>query len=150
MSGCCPRPTSSAGSRLAALKQSSDRSWAVPTKCVAASLTGDEAVICILSHGNCPYQVQQPTTGGRHTDYCIRQGSEQPPSGSVPCYVTTEVVAVGPETPLPELVQQFIDARADRIVVRDEVGRPIGVILAADVLKDVAAAPRESTNGDDS
>ena len=57
---------------------------------------------------------------------------------AVPCYVTTEVVAVGPEAPLPELVQQLIDARADRIIVRNEVGRPIGVISAADVLKAVA------------
>jgi CBS domain-containing protein len=70
----------------------------------------------------------------------MRKGSEQPLFESVPCYVTTEVVAVGPETPLPELVQQFIDTRADRIIVRDEVGRPVGVISAADVLKAVAGA----------
>jgi CBS domain-containing protein len=114
------------------------------------ALTGGEAVICIRAHGSCSYQVQQPTIGGRHTELCMRQESEQPPFGGVPCYVTTGVVAVGPETPLPELVQQFIDARADRIIVRDEVGRPIGGISATDVLKAVAAAPRESTNGGDS
>jgi hypothetical protein len=36
-------------------------------------LNGADAVICTLAHGRCAFQVEQPTTGGRHTDVCARQ-----------------------------------------------------------------------------
>jgi CBS domain-containing protein len=104
----------------------------------ARLLTGAEALVCTLAHGSCPYQEKQPTSGGRYTDLCTRQGKETPPYGSVPCYLTTDVVAVRPETPLSELVQLVIDARAERILVRDEADRPMGIIFVADVLKAVA------------
>ena len=36
-------------------------------------LNGDEALICTLSHGSCGFQSEIPTTGGRHTDVCVRK-----------------------------------------------------------------------------
>src|SRR5262249_51674612 len=54
-------------------------------------LNGDEAVICTLADGSCPFQSVQPTTGGRHTDVCTRQWAERPPFGAVPHYMTTGV-----------------------------------------------------------
>src|SRR5262245_51392569 len=97
-------------------------------------LNGDMAVICTLSDGSCPFQALQPTTGGRHTDVCMRQGNQQPPRGALPRYVTTDIVTVGPQVPLLELVRQIIDARADHVVVLDELGRPTGLVSATDVL----------------
>jgi hypothetical protein len=33
-------------------------------------LTGEEAVICTLAEGSCPWQTTRPTMGGRHTSNC--------------------------------------------------------------------------------
>ncbi len=30
--------------------------------------------LCVLAPDNCPYQVSQPTTGGRHVSLCTRHG----------------------------------------------------------------------------
>jgi CBS domain-containing protein len=101
-------------------------------------LGGGEAVICILTDGSCPFQAVQPTAGGRHTGLCMRQGSERPPFGTVPGYMTTDVVRVRPQATLQELVRRIIDTRADRLVVLDEFDRPIGIVSPTDVLNAVA------------
>jgi CBS domain-containing protein len=106
-------------------------------------LNGDEAVICILGAGNCPFQAVQPTTAGRHSEICMRQGSERSPLGTWSSYVTTNVVSVRPALLLPDLVRQMIDARADRLVVVDESDRPIGIVSATEILSAVA---KELTN----
>jgi CBS-domain-containing membrane protein len=100
-------------------------------------LNGDEAEICILADGSCPYQAVQPTTAGRHSEICMRQETQTSPFGTLPCYVTTDVVTVKPQTPLLELVRQVGDAHADRVVVLDELDRPIGIVSAPDVLSHV-------------
>jgi CBS-domain-containing membrane protein len=100
-------------------------------------LNRDEAVICTLADGSCPFQAVQPTTGGRHTDVCTLQGVERPPFGAVPHYMTTDVVTVRPQVPLSELVLQIVNAQADRLVVLDELDRPIGIVSAREVLKGV-------------
>jgi hypothetical protein len=43
---------------------------ACPYQTKGRLLTGEEAVICILAEGNCPWRVTRPTTGGRHTSLC--------------------------------------------------------------------------------
>jgi CBS-domain-containing membrane protein len=103
--------------------------------------TGGEAVICVLGHGSCPYQTSYPGLGGRHTEVCLRPETADSPFGTVPRYMTTDVVTVRPETPLSELVQQFLDTGAGHVFVLDECERPVGTVSAADVLKAVADAP---------
>lgn len=100
-------------------------------------LTGPEAVICVLAHGSCASQVEQPTTGGRNMDICTRQTHENSPLGKVPRYMTTDIVTVRPHTPLLELARQGADAHADCLIVVDEQDRPIGIVSARDILSHV-------------
>ncbi len=97
-------------------------------------LTGGEAVICILAHGSCPYQTPYPGLGGRSTGVCMRPENADSPVGTVPSYMTTDLVTVRPETPLPELLRRINDSPADCAFVVDESARPIGVVSAKDVL----------------
>lgn len=101
-------------------------------------LSGGEALICTLADRSCPFQAAQSTTGGRHTDVCMRQGTERLPFGTVPRYMSTDVITVRPKTLLAELERQIINARAERLVVLDESDRPIGIVSATDVLNAVA------------
>jgi CBS-domain-containing membrane protein len=55
----------------------------------------------------------------------------------LPQYMTSEVVTVRPQAPLIELVMQIVNAQTDRLVVLDELDRPIGVVSAREVLKAV-------------
>jgi CBS domain-containing protein len=99
---------------------------------------GDEAVICTLAGGGCPFQTAQPTTGGRHTEICTRRGAESSPFGTLSCYMTKDVVTIRPSVPLRALVRQILDPRADHLVVLDELDRPIGLVSATEVLSAVA------------
>jgi hypothetical protein len=45
---------------------------ACPFQVKGRLLTGEEAVICKLAPGSCPFQDVRPTTGGRHTAVCLR------------------------------------------------------------------------------
>jgi len=106
-------------------------------------------VICILAGGGCPFQAVQPTTGGRHTAICMRQGNESSPFGTWSSYVTTNIVTVWPALPLPDLVRQIIDARADRVVVLDESDRPVGIVSATDILSAITdGGGRDRDSGD--
>jgi CBS-domain-containing membrane protein len=100
--------------------------------------SGDEAVICTLEDGSCPFQAVQPTTAGRHTEICVRQATEPSPFGALSCYVTTDAITVRPAVLLLELVRQLVDARADRLAVLDEFDRPIGMVSATEALNAVA------------
>jgi CBS-domain-containing membrane protein len=92
--------------------------------------------------------VERPTAAGRHQDVCVRRGTEPPPYGTVTCYMATEVVTARPQAPLLELGRQIIDARADRVVVLDESGRPVGIVSAVGVLNAVAdATVNKSSSG---
>jgi CBS-domain-containing membrane protein len=97
-------------------------------------LNGDEAVICTLSHGSCPFQVEQPTTGGRHTDVCVRQETADPPFGVTPCYMATDFARITPRTKLTEMVRHLVDTRAEGLIVLDEFHRPAGIVSATDIL----------------
>jgi predicted transcriptional regulator len=101
-------------------------------------LTGEEAVICTLADGSCPFQAVQPTIGGRHTEVCMRQGNEDSPFGTLTRYVTTDGVTVRPQTRLPDLMRRMIDSRIDRLVVADEQERPNGTVSAMDILAVIA------------
>jgi len=48
-------------------------------------------------------------------------------------------VCVRGTTLLAELTRKMIDTCSDQIIVLDKAGRPIGIVLATDVLKEIAA-----------
>lgn len=97
-------------------------------------LNGDDGVICTLAHGSCAFQVEHPTTGGRHTDLCVRRGTSEPPFGATPRYMTTDFVTIRPKSKLFEIVRHMIDSRTEGLVVLDEFNHPAGIISAVDIL----------------
>jgi CBS domain-containing protein len=110
-------------------------------------LTGEDAVICKLAEGSCPWQEMRPTTGGRRTAVCRRpQGARdgrQQPSKDVPAvgvlrYMSTDVVTVGPQTPLSELARTMLAAHIHRVIVVDQEPKPMGVVTSTDVLATLA------------
>jgi predicted transcriptional regulator len=111
--------------------------------------TGQDAVICILAHGNCPFQVEQPTTGGRHMDVCMRKETDPSPLSTVHSYTMMGVNTIGPDVPLHALARQIIGAAGDRLIVLDEGQRPVGMVSANDVLKAIAdEEDRDDSPGD--
>jgi CBS-domain-containing membrane protein len=71
---------------------------------------------------------------------CDRQvdGSGDLPDDEVSLYMTTNVVATGPETQVGEMARWMRDAHIHRIVIVDEQRRPVGVVSSMDVLAAVA------------
>ena len=51
-------------------------------------------------------------------------------------------VTVAPDTPLPELVEKFVESRAHSLVVVDAEERPVGRVLADDLIDALVDAPR--------
>jgi CBS domain-containing protein len=120
---------------------------ACPYQVKGRLLTGEEAVICILAPGSCPLQDVRPTTGGRHTAVCLQpngvvsdwqQVTKNLPASAVQRYMTTDVVTVGPQTPLSELARTMIDAHIHRVIVVDDQHKPIGIVSSTDLLAALA------------
>jgi CBS domain-containing protein len=112
-------------------------------------LTGQEAVICVMAEGSCPWQTTQPTTGGRHAALCRlpsgvysdwQQVIRNLPRSAVRRYMTSDVVTVGQEMSLPQLARTMADARIHRVIVVDEQHRPTGIVTSMDILAAVAQA----------
>ena len=112
-------------------------------------LNGREAVICTRAEGECPLQVMQPTTGGRHTAICVmphdvlsdwQQVVEEAPADEVGTYMTRDVVTAKPGAPLTDLARMMLDAHIHRVIVTDAAGRPVGIVTGTDVLAAVAFA----------
>ncbi len=110
-------------------------------------LTGEEALICTLAWGSCPWQEMRPLTGGRCAEVCLRPPDVAPdrqrvieelPGDAVGRFMTTAVVTVGPQTPLPELARIMANAHIHRVAVVDEQSRPVGIISSTDILAAVA------------
>lgn len=114
-------------------------------------LTGEEAVICMLAEGSCPFQQMRPTTGGRHAALCLRtnddlcdwrQVTKSLPTERVSRYITADVVTVGPQSTLSELARTMIDAHIHRVIVVDEEQKPVGIVSSTDILAAVAYSNR--------
>ncbi len=101
---------------------------------------GKREAICILADGTCPFQKREPTTPGRSKEVCTWRHPEKLPFSRLPCYTTTDVVTVRPETPLPELIRRLLGARDDLLIVVDENRRPMGGVSAKDVLAALVGA----------
>jgi CBS-domain-containing membrane protein len=65
-------------------------------------------------------------------------GSDDLLDDEVSLYMTTNVVATGPETQVGEMARWMRDAHIHRIVIVDERRRPIGLVSSMDVLAAVA------------
>jgi CBS-domain-containing membrane protein len=106
-------------------------------------LSGQQAVICTIAEGYCPLQQSQPTTGGRHTMVCLQptgtetdwqQMAQRAPAGEVGRFMTTDFVAVEPQTPLAELARMMIDSHLPFLIVVDEARKPIGYLTSTNLL----------------
>ncbi len=64
------------------------------------------------------------------------------PEEGVSRYMTTNVVATGPETRVGELARWMCDAHIHRVVIVDDRRRPVGVVSGMDVLAAVARMDR--------
>jgi CBS domain-containing protein len=89
--------------------------------------------------------------GGRHTSICRlpngvlsnrQKATKDLPRSAVRRYMTTDVVTVRPEAPLPELAQTMVDACIHRVIVVDEQRKPIGIFTSMDILSAVARADK--------
>jgi CBS domain-containing protein len=106
-------------------------------------LNGDEALICTFSHGSCGFKTEIPTTGGRHTDVCVRQETADLPFGAPPRSMTTDFVSISSRSNLSEMVRQIVDSRADGLIVLDKSDRPAGIVSATDILIAIVERMRE-------
>ncbi len=106
-------------------------------------LNGDEAVICTIAHGNCTFQDERPTTGGQHTDVCLRPERGDFPFRAAPRYMTTNFASITSRSDLIEMVRRMVDTRTCDLVVLDEFGRPAGIVSATDILVTVVERMRE-------
>ncbi len=120
---------------------------ACPYQMKGRLLSGEEAVICILSEGSCPLQDIRPSTGGRHIAVCKQpngvltdwqQVTRNLPVSPVQRYMTADVVTAGPQTTLPELARTMIDAHIHRVIVVDDQHKPIGIVSSTDLLAALA------------
>jgi CBS domain-containing protein len=67
------------------------------------------------------------------------------PHDEVSRFMTADPVTVTPATPIVELARKMLDAHIHRVIVIDELDRPIGVVSSTDVLAAVAYADKSHT-----
>jgi CBS domain-containing protein len=111
--------------------------------------SGEPGAVCLLAQGGCALQAPDRTAGGEEKPFCLlpdcilfdwQQVVEGPaPGDAVEQYMTRDVVTVAPEVPLTRVARLMIDADIHRVVVDDELGRPLGIVSGTDVLAAVAA-----------
>jgi CBS-domain-containing membrane protein len=70
------------------------------------------------------------------------EGLDNLPEGEASRYMTSNVVATGPETSVGEMAGWMRDAHIHRIVIVDERRRPIGLVSTMDVTAAVARMDR--------
>jgi CBS domain-containing protein len=65
------------------------------------------------------------------------------PGDAVGRYMTTDIVTIGPQTPLPRLARMMLDAHIHRVIVVDDAQRPIGVVSSTDLVAALAYSDDE-------
>jgi CBS domain-containing membrane protein len=63
---------------------------------------------------------------------------DEVPEEEVSQYMTADLVAARPDTPLGQLARWMLDAHIHRIVILDGLRRPVGVVTSTDILAAVA------------
>jgi CBS-domain-containing membrane protein len=64
---------------------------------------------------------------------------ESVPAEEVARFMTPDPVTAASTTGVRELARMMMDARVHRIIIVDEIGRPVGIVSSMDVLAAVAA-----------
>ena len=59
-------------------------------------------------------------------------------------FMTTDIVSVGPDSKLGEIVQKFVDGHVHRILVHDNQNKLVGIISTIDVLAHFLNASRKA------
>jgi CBS domain-containing protein len=65
---------------------------------------------------------------------------ERLPVDQVNRYMTCDPIMVSPQTPIRELARLMLDAHIHRVIVKDELRRPVGIVSSMDILAAVANA----------
>jgi CBS-domain-containing membrane protein len=60
------------------------------------------------------------------------------PADAVSCHMTTNLVTARPDARIAELARWMLDAHIHRIIIVDEMGKPIGIVSSTDILAAVA------------
>jgi CBS domain-containing protein len=111
--------------------------------------------LCHLADGSCPFQHPRELADGTPvigcTDpHCVPTDWQMVELESVTAAIrdvmTTEVVNVGPDTPVPELARVMLDRGVHRLLVLDPDRRPVGVVAVNDLLQ-VFAHPELAAAG---
>jgi len=63
---------------------------------------------------------------------------ESLPGEEVRRHMSTDVVTVGPTTPIAEVARMMLDAHIHRVFVVDEQRRPVGIVSSTDIIAAVA------------
>jgi CBS domain-containing protein len=69
---------------------------------------------------------------------------DESPGQEIRHYMTAQLVAVEPRTPIGELAQKMVDAHIHRVLVVGDQDRPRGIVTSTDVLAAVANAARKA------
>ncbi len=108
---------------------------------------GRETVLCLLPEGVCPIQRPRVNSDGVRASICTEPHSvptdwqvveQESASEVVRDVMTTEVVSIGPDTPLSEVARVMLDRGVHRVVVLDPGDCPIGVVSVDDLLQVLA------------
>jgi CBS domain-containing protein len=111
---------------------------------------GQDVTVCTLPPGVCPIQVKHVEQDGTSVMVCSQPNCvladwqvvelEKLPNDPVSRYMTADPVTARPSTPIRVLAQMMIDARIHRVIVVDEVGKPVGIVSSTDALAALAYA----------
>lgn len=115
---------------------------------------GRETTLCLLDEGVCPFQRGHDTSTGRlvtcaelhgvPTDWQIVELDTAPVV--VRDVMTTAVVSVTLEAPVPELARMMLDENVHRLLVLDPANHPVGIVSVDDLLQ-VLAQPEAAVPG---
>jgi CBS domain-containing protein len=118
--------------------------------CTCTFLDGDR---CMLPVGACSVQGLERSDGGNPVPFCRMPRcvltdwqvvSDAPPTKKVRDFMTADPVLVTPERPLAEAARMMVDAHIHRVIVVDEERRPVGIVIAADIIAAAVVVDLES------
>ncbi|MFL5330821.1 MAG: HPP family protein [Gemmataceae bacterium] len=119
------------------------------------SPTGQRQTACTRAEGGCAVQKRQSMPDGSNVmictqPYCVFADwqvfeMEELPADEVRHYMTADPVVVRPDDGIRKLAHCMIDGGVRRVIVVDELNRPIGIVSATDILAAICNAEDEST-----
>jgi CBS domain-containing protein len=109
---------------------------------------GKEVTLCTLPPGVCPIQVKQEEPGGEKLMVCSQPHCvlvdwqvvqlEKLPTDEVCRFMTPDPVTALAETSIHILARMMIDAHIHRVIVVDEMRKPVGIVSSTNLLSVLA------------